>query len=440
MAGMLERDDWRSVLDRWREAGLVDEETSAAIRLWEAERSTRRLSGRMESALSYLGVSILLAGVLMLTFLALDDEGVLLFVGGALALVLARVSVPLGMQAMSDGMAGAGVILLAIGVAWLLDESFEEGSAAAGWAIVCVSVLLTGGLMMRVVRSPMAAFLSALALVTLPLAVAVEGGALDTGIYRDLDLRTFALWSQWTTLGLIVVIGVALLLLLERARQWGGAPLAIWTRLGASLGMAIGILGLAGASGDPLMDWLSLLGGWLVTAWALRRQRVELLPASALLLLGAMGGGLCDLDDERRIALALVVMFTTMELAVVGLASRRWMGSLAEHWLTPIWEGALLLGGVIAAAILAVDSVELAVVGLVWSLMVAAYGVWREHRGALVFGLLGVYLSWLLLVIEEFETSTGAIIGTLVFGGLVVLGAIVWRRRRRDAPGSVRVD
>lgn len=424
------RNDWESVLGRWADAALIEEDTADAIRSWEAEQESRSAASRLADALAYLGVSVVLVGALMLSALRFDDGGAWIALPVALGVVAATLSWWLhhsSQQALADGSAGAAIVLIAVGLGWALEEAGDVGQESIGWLLISLCVLLTGGLMTRLVRSRIAVFLSALALGLMPVAIAVAGGLFDAGIFGD--PRALEPWALWATFATVLVIGVAALFLLEHSRRWLSADLVPWGRFGASFGLGLAILLLAGASPEPLIDWMSVLAGWLITAWAFQRHRVELLPASGLLLVGALAGGLSDLGDGSRIGLTLVVLFTALELTGLGMAGPRWLGQLADHWLTPFWESALLAGGVAAAAVLAAESEELAAIGIVWALILLAAGVLRQRRLELFFGVVGVYAAGLTLVLGQFESSLGAIIGTLLFGLLIVAGAMVWRRR-----------
>jgi hypothetical protein len=438
MTSRSDREGWESALDRWLAAGLVADETADAIRAWERGRLAGTPVNRLADAISYLGVSILLAGALMLIALISDGNDwslALPFPLGAVAIGLTWLSVRSGLRALSDGFAGCSIVLITVGLGLWLDEVAGSGQESIGFLLLCLCVLLIGGWMIWLARSPIAAFLAAGALVLMPLSIAVEGAALDVGLYGS-GVRTLADWALWSTFAAAVALGVGALLLLGRSRRWLEPDLAPWLRLGATLGAGAAILALAGASTEPVIDWMALLVGWIVTAWALRAGQIELLPASGLLLLGSLAGGLSDLDSGPRLGLVMVVLVTAVELTALGMAGRRWLGRLDDHWLTPLWKSSLLAGGVAAASVLASESEELAAIGIVWALVLLLAGVARQQRLELFFGVVGVYASGLTLVLGQYESSLGAIVGTLVFGLLIVAGAIVWRRRIRPAAGG----
>ncbi len=426
------RDDWEAALARWRAAGLIDDDSAIAIRAWESnERSGGAERRRLADALSYLGVSIVLVAALMLVALTLDDGSAWVAAPFAFALVMSALAIWTSRAqqlALADGCSGAGVVLIAVGLLHLLDEVGGDGPESIAWLAVCLSIALSGAWLMRLVRSPLATFLCFGALTMLPLAVAVEGNALHAGIFGD-GLRSLASWALWTAMATQAVVAVAALYIVGRTRRWLPDALRPYARLGASLGASVAMLGLAAASTAPYVDWLVMLVGWIVTAWALRSSRLELLPASALLLLGSLAGGLSDLGNGARIGLTIVVMITALELTALGMTGPRALGRLNDHWLTPLWKSALLAGGVVAASAMAANSVELAALGIIWAAALSIAGIVRERRAELVFGVIGVYASGLTLIIARFDTSFGAVVGTLVFGLLVVIGAIVWRRR-----------
>ena len=427
------RNDWQSVLDRWTRAGLVNDETAQAIRAWEAETASRSSSSRLVDALSYLGVSIVLVGALMLVILVSDGPDywpLLPFAMGVVAVLLSWTTHRFEMPALSDGFAAASVALIAVALGFTLDEIGSEGQEAVGFVLVCCCVVLTGGLMVRLVHSPLAMFLALAAMATMPLAIAIEEHALEVGVFGS-HLRDFQDWALWVSFVATVIFGVLTQMFLLRSRRLLTAPVGTWGRLGASLGTGASILVLAGSSSDPVIDWMAMLSSWAVTAYAVRAQRAELLPASGLLLMGSLVGGLSDLNQDPRLMLTIVYMFTAFQLTAVGLASRRVLGPLADHWLTPYWEAALLGGGVAAAGFFAAENEALGSLGIVWGLILLTAGVVRQHRLAVFFGAVGVYVPGLVLILGRWDSSLGGIIGTLIFGLLIVAGAITWRRRGR---------
>ena len=433
MASHSGRQDWESLLHRWREAGLIEDETVEMIRAWEDGRRADTTTTRLVEAVSYLGVSILLVGALMLIALVSDGDDwrlALPFGLGAIAVGLTWLSRASDLRAMSDGFAGSSIVLITLGLGLSLDEVAEPKHQAIGFLLLCLCIVLAGGWLVRLARSPISMFLTAGALAVLPLSIAIAGDALDVGLYGS-SSRTLADWALWGAFGTVVVLGVGILFLLPHLRRWADPDLELWARLGASLGTSLAILALAGASTEPAIDWMALLSGWIMTAWALRGGRIELLPASGLLLLGSLAGGLSDLGSGPRLGLVLVMLFTVIELTALGMAGRRWLGRLEDHWLTPFWKSALLAGGVTASSILAAESEGLAAIGIVWALVLLIAGVARQQRLELFFGVVGVYAAGLTLVLGQLESSLGAIVGTLFFGVLVAVGAIFWRRRSR---------
>ena len=422
---------WSRPLSRWQAAGLLDGETVAAIHEWEEAQEARSDGSRVVDALSYLGVSIAMAAAIM--FIALADDGgdvwlAVPFIEGVIALTFAHFAWRAGLRALSDGFAASGVALITVGFGFVLDEVGGTGQESIGFLLICLCVALVGGFVVWQYRSRLTILLTAVAFALLPLTIAVEGDAFEVGIYGS-SSRDLADWVLWTTFVLLVLLGFAL----QYATAWLGRfidaeakPLA---RLGASLGSAWALLGLAGASTDPVIDWMLLLAGWVMTALALRQQRVELLPASAVLLLGSLAGGLSELDSGAGLGLTIVQLLTVLQLTTLGIGGPRLLGQLGEHWLTPLWQAALLAGGVVAAAVLASDHEALSSIGIIWSLILVFTGVILRQRLPLAFGVIGVYAAGLTLVLGQFESGIGAVFGTLAFGLVLVLGAIWWRRR-----------
>ena len=441
MPGMFERDDWQAALTRWREAGLVDEDTESAVREWESAQSgasdgasVRQLShGRIADVAAYLGASIVVIAWLLLT-VALFDAGWgsfgITLAGGAVGVLTAKLAYNNRAAALSDASSGVAVLLVVVAVGFLLDEIGNGEQLWLGWLLISLVVAGMGVLMLRLTRSLLAIFAATFALAQAPAALAVGAGALDLGIYGG-GSRSLDSWELWLTLTLVVLIGSALLFGVGRARRWLDHELAVWGRLGASLGVAFAILGLAGASTEPIIDWATILVGWAVTAWALRDGRAELLPASGVLLVGALVGGVSDVDDGARLGLTVVVLLTGIEATALGMVGPRLLGRLSDHWLTPLWQTALLGAGVVAAAMLAARSPELAAIGIVWAFFVLAAGVAYQHRIGFALGVIGSYGTLLTLIIAQFDSSVAGALGTLALGLLIVAAGIVWRRRFR---------
>lgn len=425
--------DWDSILARWQDAQLVDDETAARIRDWEAANAPSRSEGRLVDALSYFGGAIMLVGALMAVALTEGDGGgwlALPFVLGVVAGVMAWSSARWDLRAFADCIAGGGIILVAVGLTLLLDEIGGDGPESVGFLLVCLCVVVVGGWFVRSVRSPIAVILAGAAITATPYAIAVEGNAFHSGVfgsYREID--DLSLWGAFAP---VMVFGVGLQWLLHRVARWEASGLASWARLGASMGSAIALLGLAGASTAPAMDWMSMLAGIAFTAAAFRRQQVELLPASALLILGSITGGMSDFNSEARIALSLIVLALLLQMTVMRSAWSQQLGPMAEHWLTPLWHGALLAGGVAAASFFAAEGGWLAALGIVWGLGLLIAGVLKRNRLEVVFGALGVYVPGLLLIVDE-NVGVIGVVGTVLFGLLIVLGGIVWQRRDRVA-------
>lgn len=369
----------------------------------------------------------------MLVVLASDGADywpVLPFAMGVVAGILAWLTHRSELWALSDGFAAAAAVLIAVALGFTLDEIGGEGQEAIGFFLVCCCVLLVAGVMVRLVHSSLSMLLAAAALVAMPLSIAIEGRALEVGIFGS-SLADLDDWALWAAFGVTIAVAVLVETFLLRSRRSLTVNEATWGRLGASLAMGASILVLAGSASDPVIDWIAMLSGWVVTAYAVRRQRAELLPASGLLLMGSLVGGLTDLDHDPRLILTIVYMFTAFQVTAAGLASRRVLGKLADHWLTPFWEAALLGGGVAATGFFAAENEILGSLGMVWGLILLTAGVARQHRLALFFGAIGVYVPGLVLILGQWDSSFGAIVGTLVFGLLIVAGAIVWRRRSR---------
>ena len=433
MASWFGRNDWESVLSRWAEARLLSDETTETIRAWEAERASRASANRLIDALAYLGVSIVLVGALLAVGLMNSSEDGTIFLPlgmGLAAGLVAHRCWRSGLRAVSDGFAALAVVLLSVSLGFALERFGDGEQYPLGFFLICLCVLVVGGVMVRLVRSRLATFLAALALGLMPFSIAVEDHALDVLSYGD-GLDWLTRWELWGTFAAVIAVGIVAQMALLHPSRLLDAEQAPWARLGASLATGAAILWLAAGSPAAVIDWMALLAGWLVTALAFRQNRFELLPASALLLLGSLAGGLSDIESELHLALTVVVLFTALQVTVLGMAGPRLLGPLARHWLMPFWQAALLIGGVVAVSILAVEHDELAAIGIIWGLSLLLAGFVRRQRLELFFGVVGVYATGLTLILGHLETSLGAAIATLAIGLLIVVAAIIWRRRFR---------
>ena len=432
MASWFGRNDWESLLNRWSEAGLLGEEAAEAIRAWEGEQEARSLASRLVDALSYLGVSIVLVGALLAVGLmdSSDDGRVFVPLGmGIVAGWLARRAWSADFRAVSDGFAASAVILLSLTLGLALELLDGGEQYAIGFFLICLCALMVGGVLARLVRSRLATFLAAVALGLMPFSIVVEDHALD--VLLDGGSAWIVGWKLWGTFAAVIAVGTVAQVAMLRPNRLLDAQSVPWARLGASLATGAAILWLAGSSPVAAFDWMSLLAGWLITALAFRQNRFELLPASALLLLGSLAGGLSDLDSDLRFGLTVVVLFTALQVTVIGVAGPRLLGPLAEHWLMPFWQAALLTGGVVAVSMLAGESDGLAAIGIIWGCSLLLAGVVRRQRLELFFGVVGVYATGLTLILGSLESNLGAVLATLAFGLLIVVGAIIWRRRTR---------
>ena len=432
MASWLGRNDWESVLGRWAKAGLLGDETTEAIRAWEAEQAARSSASRLVDALSYLGVSIVLVGALLgVGLMDSSDDGTIYLplAMGLAAGLLARRAWRFELRAVSDGFAASTVILLSLALGIGLERVGDGDQYAVGFFLICLCSLLVGGLMVRLVSSRLATLLAAVALGLMPFSIVVEDDALN--VILDGGTAWLSGWELWGAFAAVIAVGIVAQIVMLRPSRLIDADAAPWARLGASLATGVAMLWLASSSPVEAFDWMPLLAGWLVTALAFRQNRFELLPASALLLLGALAGGLSSLDSDLRFALTIVVLFSALQVTVIGMAGPRLLGPLAEHWLMPFWQAALLAGGVVAVTMLAVEHDALATIGIIWGLFLLLAGVARRQRLELFFGVVGVYATGLTLILGSLESNLGAVVATLIFGLLVVAGAIIWRRRNR---------
>ena len=430
MASWWGRNDWEAALRRWSEAGLLDDAAREAIQAWESERQSRDSPSRLVDALSYVGVSIVLVGALLAVGLIdASDVGtvILPLMMGLAAVVIAWFAVRSQLRAVSDGFAAVAVVLITVSLGFGLERVGGRGAYEVGFFLICLCVLLVGALMLWLVQSRLAAFLASAAIGLMPFSIAASDDAAYVFFYAGAADSLIG-WELWGTFAALIAVGAMAQVAMLRPSRFLNAQQAPYARLGASLATSAAILWLAEGSPAAAIDWMSLLAGWLVAAFAFRWQRAELLPASAVLLLGALAGGLADLGSEAQVTLTIVVLFTALQLTFVGMVVPRLLGPLGEHWLTPVWQGALLGAGVVAAAFLAAEHDALTTIGIAWGLLLLVAGILRRRPLEMFFGAVGVYATGLTLMIS-LESTLGAVIGSLVFGLLLVAGAIVWRRR-----------
>lgn len=81
-------DQWRSALERWLAAGLLDEAAAARIRAWETTHATRTGQSRLAAIVFALGGLLLAAGILLFVAAHWDD----LAPGGRFALAMSMVA------------------------------------------------------------------------------------------------------------------------------------------------------------------------------------------------------------------------------------------------------------------------------------------------------------------------------------------------------------
>ena len=432
MASWFGRNDWESLLNRWSEAGLLGEEAAEAIRAWEREQEARSSASRLVDALSYLGVSIVLVGALLAVGLmdSSDDGRVFVPLGmGIVAGWLARRAWSADFRAVSDGFAASTVILLSLALGLALELLDGGEQYAIGFFLICLCALWSAAQWLAWFDRGSRPCWPPVALGLMPFSIVVEDHALD--VLLDGGSAWIVGWKLWGTFAAVIAVGIVAQVAMLRPSRLLDAQSVPWARLGASLATGAAILWLAGSSPVAAFDWMSLLAGWLITALAFRQNRFELLPASALLLLGSLAGGLSDLDSDLRFGLTVVVLFTALQVTVIGVAGPRLLGPLAEHWLMPFWQAALLTGGVVAVSMLAAESDGLAAIGIIWGCSLLLAGVVRRQRLELFFGVVGVYTTGLTLILGSLESNLGAVLATLAFGLLIVVGAIIWRRRTR---------
>ena len=424
------RDDLEDALTRWREAGLLSQQTVAELEAFErARRAAGPPSGasaRMADAAACVGLALVAAAAIVLAFAQFgDDFGpqiAVLSVAGALALAASLAARRLRLPVASDLLGGAAVVLWTVAVAAALDELGVAGGANIGWALICAVAAVAGAAVWRAADSIAAGVLAVVAWVLAPMALSAGDELDELFVNETSTARAAAAMLLMTLAAVLAAVGAHYALRrgwLDSIGVWCIAFVAT-----TAIGVAIGILAVSRP--EPGLDFALLIGAVAATAVAVRRREWVWLPSAACLSYSASVSSLTDIEDLPRNALALIVLVLSF-FPFAPLARR-----LPQHWVVRVWELVVWATGLTTAIGFAAASGGWPAAGGVWAAAMILSAARLRRPLALAAGVLGLYAAFVTIVIETFDASVGAGFGTLAFG-LIVLGAVLeWRRRRVD--------
>ena len=443
--------DWDWALDRWRSAALIDVEAEAAIREWEQQRESRAAELRRYAvdAGAYLGTAVATFGMWLLIALMESGTGAFamsLVVAGLVAMA-SQSTVWFESRSVPDAFGAASIALISIGLGYLLADLSAGADPWFAWIVISGVAAGLGFTLYRRSEWELGITLSlaTAALPLIPLSLGFVVPELDCGDLFD-GQRAVAPWAQWTTIALVTGVGVGILAGVQLFARRLRASTRVWLRLGASLGVAIGLTVVALVLVPPEIDWVAFAVGLVITARAWSAGQAELLPGSALLVVGP-AVGLPDLDHALRLALTVSFLGTTLVVAL-GLCAPRWRDKLSNSWLLPLWELLLVFSGVGAGVGLTLYQAELSALGMVWGLTLLAAGLVYERPLSAAFGALGFYAALLTLASTQLDSVTGAAAATVSVGLLILALSgyfrrprlVRWARRIRASGGAGRLD
>ena len=420
-------DELEDALTRWREAALISEQTAEQLHNFERERRAAGAppgaAGRVADAAACVGVALVAAAALLLAFSQFEGDFApqlaTLSVVGALALGAAAAARRLRLSAASDLLAGAAVTLWSVAIAVALDELGGGGDAELGWAVICAAVAAIGTAVWRATRSISAGTLAIVGWVALPLALTV-GGDFEQ-IFESQTPTASAIGAL-----ILMTLAAALALLgaqLARRRGWADSTTVWCAAFVATTALGVGIGLVAIARDEAGFDFAFLAGAAAATAIAVHRRESVWLPAASCLFYCASIAALVDIEDAPRNALALLLLALSF-FPFAPLARR-----LPEHWLTRVWELAVWAAGLTAAIGFAAADGSWPAAGGVWAAAMILSAALQRRWLAMAAGVIGLYIVFLIIVIETFNASAGAGFGTLLFGLLVLTAVLAWRRR-----------
>ena len=420
-------DQVEDALTRWRDAGLISAQTDEQVRGFERERRAAGAppgaTGRVADAAACVGVALVAAAALLLAFSQFEgDFGpqlAVLSVVGAVALGASTAARRLRLAAAADLLAGAAVALWSVAIAVALDELGGGDDAELGWAVICAAVALIGIAVWRATRSISAGTLAVTAWIALPLALIVNN---DFEQLFDSETSTAAAAGAL----ILMTLAAALALLgarLAQRRGWVDFTTVWCAAFVATTALGVGVGLVAIARDEAGFDFAFPAGAAAATAIAVQRRESVWLPSASCLFYCASVAALIDIEDVPRTALALLLLALSF-FPFAPLARR-----LPEHWLVRVWELVVWAGGLTAAIGFAAADGGWPAAGGVWAAAMILSAALQRRWLAMAGGVIGLYVVFLMIVIETFNASAGAGFGTLVFGLLVLAAVLAWRRR-----------
>lgn len=430
MAFRRNQDDIQEAIQRWRDADLLSPDTAQALHDFEVRRrnagSPPGASARMADAAACVGVALIAAAALVLAFAQFEDDFgpqvAALSVAGAFALAASLAARRLRLPVAADLLGGAAVVLWSVAVAVALDELGDGRGVALGWALICVVAALLGAVVWRAAGSISAGVLAVVGWVLLPLALAA-GDELDYFFPNEISTaRTVAAMALMTLAAALAAVGAQW----AQRRGWLDST-AVWCAAfvaTTTLGVALGVLAVSHS--EPGFDFALLIGAVAATAVAVQRREWVWLPSAACLSYSAAASSLTGIEDAPRNTLALILLaFSFFPFA--PLARR-----LPAHWVVRVWELVVWAAGLTTAVSFAAASGGWPAAGGVWAAATILAAARLRRPLPLAAGVIGLYAVFVIIVIETFDASLGAGVGTLAFGLLVLAAVLGWRRGRVD--------
>lgn len=313
--------DVDELLDRWRQAGVIDSDTAARIREYEASGAgTRAVRPGVSEALIYIGLAVVGVGALLLGALVWPtlDAWARVAVTGLPGLAALGLGFFLR-DAEDAGMRRGGSLAWVLAVA-LLGSCFAIVLHESGWggddAALAVALFAVAGTLALWLLLPSHPQLVALAIAVWFLALALgmrsQGGEL--GLFAGVLVAFAAVWIGLAELGILRPR--------ESARVLGAFGLASGSFL---LGLDDGLHGLF-----ELVAFVA--GGGLVAASVYRGSFVYMVFGVGLLFLAFVTFTLQRVPDP--VVGALVLMFAGVLLVAAVLLLARW-----RPWRAEVVEG-----------------------------------------------------------------------------------------------------
>ena len=429
------QDQINDALNRWQTAGLISEQTAETLRTFESQRPADHAppgaTARVTDAAAVIGAALIIAAAMVLAFAQFNDDFpariAVLSIAGAAALGLSFPAARLRFGAAADILAGGSVLLWTVCLVAALDEIAAPGDAELGWLLICAVTVLLAAAIWRWTHSRSAGALGVLAWIALPAALAISTAG-DAEEFAGPFPDSVSAARAWGALILACLATALLAVATHRAAHRN--RIDRWTASGAvllaSTALAVGIVMLAVAADERSIYAATPVGAAALTGVALWRRDWLWLPAALVLFVSAGGFALGELYSPDGRALGTAVL--ALSLFPFAPLARR----LPSHWTVHAWEAVVWLISLWLAGTFAFESGGWPAAGGVWSTIMILLAASRRRWLALAIGVVGLYITFLAVVIEQFNAGVGAGVGTLIFGLLVLSAALFWRRRRFD--------